>query len=188
MAEGRCWNNKAEARAVAQLRVKALAGSLLVETQQKLTVHLNNFLKSQKGRWGAYRSMFGEASPNPSIQSNQHLCWVYPRVRSDVLDFYLEPKAWLKGPFGIEEPDPVLSELVNLQTLEGYLIPGLGFDRTGTRLGRGRGYFDKALKNFRGLKIGVAFEVQVFDEPLPKESFDIPMDVIITDRGVFFTH
>lgn len=188
MAEGRSYYSKLDARAAARLRVKALAGSLLKESQVKLNVHLDNFLKNQKGRWGAYRSMPGEASPTTSIHNNQQLRWVYPRVNGDALDFYLEPTAWLKGPFGIEEPDPTLGEQVDLQTVEGYLVPGLGFDRNGTRLGRGRGFFDKALENFRGLRVGVAFEVQIFDDPLPKESFDVPMDVIITDRGVFFTH
>jgi 5-formyltetrahydrofolate cyclo-ligase len=188
MATERNSKSKTSVRAECQIRLKALVGTSLEESQLNLSLQLSSFLKEQKGRWGAYRPLPGEASPTLAIQNNQHLHWVYPRVASHSLDFFLDPKVWLKGPFGVEEPDPTFCESVELRTLEGYLIPGLGFDRSGTRLGRGKGYFDRALEYFEGLKVGVAFEVQILAEPIPRESFDIPMDVIITDRGVIFTH
>lgn len=187
MAEERNWKSKTEARTEALFRVKSFSVDSRDECQKSLDLHLDSFLKNQKGRWGAYRSINGEASPFKSIQKNNHLHWAYPCVRGETLDFYLEPKVWLKGQFGIEEPDPESSSRIYLQQLEGYLVPGLGFDRRGTRLGRGRGYFDRALEKFEGLKVGVAFEKQVFEEQLPREAFDVPMDVIVTNRGIFYT-
>jgi 5-formyltetrahydrofolate cyclo-ligase len=181
MAEEKNGKTKPEARSEAFRRLRALNEATLAEAQTRLTFHLSSFLKDQKGRWGAYRPIPGEASPTSSIQKNQHLRWAYPCVRGDVLEFYLDPKTWLAGPFGIEEPTAP-------QELDGYLVPGLGFDRSGTRLGRGRGFFDRALESFEGLRVGVAFETQVFQDTLPRESFDVPMDVIITDRGIYFIH
>jgi 5-formyltetrahydrofolate cyclo-ligase len=188
MAEEGKWKSKLEARAEARRRLSSLSESSMAERQFQLNSHLSKFLLEHSGSWGAYQPMAIEASPLPSIANSKHIRWVYPRVRDQVLDFYLEPKIWLKGPFGIAEPDPAQSELVNIQALNGYLVPGLGFDQKGARIGRGRGFFDRALQNFKGLKVGLAFDVQVLESPLPMESFDIPMDVLITDRGVFYTH
>lgn len=186
MAEETSWTTKPEVRVQAQVRLKALTEAAIKAAQQDLKVHLSEFLRSQKGVWGAYRPMVGEASPSDSIQTNQHLQWAYPLVKNNVLEFYLEPKAWRKGQFGIEEPDAQMCNLIDVTNLNGYLVPGLAFDRVGTRLGRGKGYFDQALMNFKGIKVGLAYDVQIFDKPLPKESFDVPMDLIITNRGVVY--
>lgn len=185
MVKEKVWTSKDEVRAELKARINALPKSEVEKAQQALNGHLNTFLSQQTGRWGAYRPKSGEISPLSSIQQNKHLRWVYPRVHNSTLEFFLEPKVWLNGSFGIEEPDPTASEQVDVQTLSGFLVPGLGFDGKGTRLGRGRGFFDRALEHFQGLKVGIALDHQVYwDAVLPRESFDIPMDVIVTDRGV----
>ena len=63
-----------------------------------------------------------------------------------------------------------------------WLVPGMAFSpRTGVRLGRGRGYYDRLLAGKPGLKIGVAAEGQLLDG-LPSEGHDIRMDVIVTEN------
>lgn len=185
MAADKGWQSKKEARAQLLLRLSELTNSAYSEMQERLCFHLDSFLSGQKGLWGAYRPLVSEASPSLSIQNNRHLSWAYPRMEGNFLEFYLEPKRWLKGALNIEEPDPLGSEKVTIQSLNGYLVPGLGFDQNGIRLGRGRGYFDRALAEFKGIKVGVAFSVQVVEE-LPHEEFDIPMDVLVTDQGIVF--
>ena len=61
------------------------------------------------------------------------------------------------------------------------LIPLLGFDRQGSRLGQGAGYYDRALaQQSEPLRIGVAWSVQEF-ENLPTDPWDMPLDAILTE-------
>jgi len=65
------------------------------------------------------------------------------------------------------------------------VIPGVGFDPHGVRLGRGRGFYDRALEMLRArgvvLVIGVAFEVQIVPQ-LPRDPWDQLVDVIVTEQ------
>ena len=68
------------------------------------------------------------------------------------------------------------------------VIPGVGFDHSGHRLGHGRGHYDRLLKKTRGYKVGLAFEEQLVPE-LPVEAHDVPVDLLITDQNLlYFTH
>jgi len=64
------------------------------------------------------------------------------------------------------------------------IIPGVGFDLAGRRLGRGGGHYDRALARYPLLvSVGVASEVQVVD-CLPEESWDRRMDLVVTERRI----
>jgi 5-formyltetrahydrofolate cyclo-ligase len=67
------------------------------------------------------------------------------------------------------------------------VVPGVAFDAAGRRLGRGRGYYDRALAELRRAggvtAVGVAYELQLVAE-LPHEPWDEPVDVIVTERRV----
>jgi 5-formyltetrahydrofolate cyclo-ligase len=64
------------------------------------------------------------------------------------------------------------------------ITPGLGFTMMGERLGYGRGYYDKWFaSNQVGLKIGIAFELQVVEE-LPIEKTDIALDMLVTEKRI----
>ena len=61
------------------------------------------------------------------------------------------------------------------------LIPLLGFDRQGSRVGQGAGYYDRALaQQSEPLRIGIAWSVQEF-ESLPADPWDMPLDAILTE-------
>lgn len=64
------------------------------------------------------------------------------------------------------------------------LIPALAFDVSFNRLGRGAGYYDRYLESFKGVKIGIGFELQLF-ESIPVSKFDIKMDYIITEKNIY---
>jgi 5-formyltetrahydrofolate cyclo-ligase len=84
------------------------------------------------------------------------------------------------GPaFGILEPSR--GDLAESLEIDLVIVPGLAFDTAGKRLGRGKGYYDKLLKNESMLKIGVCFDFQLVDE-VPTEPFDIAMDMVITPK------
>lgn len=80
------------------------------------------------------------------------------------------------GPFGILQPTPTKHKV----SIDLVIVPGRAFDPKGHRLGRGKGFYDAFLKNFKGIKIGICFDFQLEDS-IPIESFDIRMDKLITD-------
>ena len=82
------------------------------------------------------------------------------------------------GQFGISEPVNSCA-MVPLNMLDFILVPGVGFDLQGRRLGRGRGYYDQMLAAVRGTACGVAFDEQVVSE-LPVAPHDAQVNCILT--------
>lgn len=65
------------------------------------------------------------------------------------------------------------------------LVPGLVFDGDGHRVGYGGGYYDRFLAFYPGDKIGLARTTQISSNPLPIDGFDVPVDFIATETGVW---
>ncbi len=65
------------------------------------------------------------------------------------------------------------------------VIPGLAFTRDGHRLGRGKGYYDRYLADYKGLKTGICFQNQIF-ESVPHEEHDQLMDYVVTEESTFY--
>ena len=64
------------------------------------------------------------------------------------------------------------------------LVPGIGFDKKGSRIGHGKGYYDNLLKNSnRAVHIGLAFECQIV-KCIPTQNHDIPVDKIVTEKRI----
>lgn len=68
-----------------------------------------------------------------------------------------------------------------------WLIPGVVFDLVGTRVGRGKGFYDRLLSGKDGLKCGICFHSQVQILPIPNEPHDIAMDVLISNQQMYIT-
>lgn len=78
--------------------------------------------------------------------------------------------------FGI--PEPVGSLYPDPENIDVILVPGVAFDLAGGRLGRGKGYYDKMLKQTRAFKIGVCFDFQLVQQ-VPAEEHDVAVDRVI---------
>jgi 5-formyltetrahydrofolate cyclo-ligase len=67
------------------------------------------------------------------------------------------------------------------------IVPGVGFDFSGTRLGRGSGFYDRALATLREggrvQVVGLAFECQIVPV-LPYDSWDQGVDIVVSERRV----
>ena len=93
------------------------------------------------------------------------------------------------GMYRILEPRPELRSLpekqVQPEDLDLVMVPGVAFDRTGARMGHGKGYYDKLLwRARRAPLVALAFECQLFPE-IPTAPHDIFMDKIITELAVY---
>lgn len=84
---------------------------------------------------------------------------------------------------GIREPVSGVPFPINLIDL--VIVPGLGFDEFGHRLGRGRGFYDRFLAHpqFKGVACALAFEEQVTTS-VPVGPLDRHVDMIVTDETV----
>jgi 5-formyltetrahydrofolate cyclo-ligase len=87
----------------------------------------------------------------------------------------------LIGQFGIREPKPT-RPLAEIGTLELVLAPGVAFALDGTRLGRGKGYYDRLLEKARVPKIGICFDWQILTR-IPQDGHDVLMDYLATPTG-----
>lgn len=84
-----------------------------------------------------------------------------------------------KGVFGISEPLGAPAEGLDL-----LIVPAVAVDRRKRRVGYGKGYYDRFLKEKTGIKIALAYECQMFDE-IPSEEHDVTLDFIITEKEIY---
>ncbi len=84
------------------------------------------------------------------------------------------------GKFGVREPLADCAA-VSLDQFDLVLVPGMAFDLSGNRLGRGRGFYDRILSAASGVKCGVAHDFQLM-EKIPTELHDAKVDFIFTPR------
>lgn len=153
-----------------------------VQIQSQICENLRDFLKDQKGVWAGYLALPQEPDLNPVFRHTPRIEWAYPRMEAEHLAFYISQN-FIKGPFGVMEPAEDSRKLI-LEELQGVLLPGLGFNKRGHRLGKGRGFYDKALAHYKGPKIGICFDCQVVGEELPEEEHDIRVDVLVTEKEI----
>lgn len=107
----------------------------------------------------------------------------YPRVVHDVraLDFHeIALEELVVSRFGLREP-PKSCPTVDLAELSAVIMPGLAFDRSGGRIGWGRGHYDATLVTVPGaLRVGLAFDCQLI-ERVPSEPHDALLHILITE-------
>lgn len=108
-----------------------------------------------------------------------------PRVNGLNLEILPYDKSSLRlGAFHIEEPDG--TETASVREIDLIIVPGVGYDPDGNRVGRGKGYYDRLLSESRATKIGVAYDFQVVDS-IDCEPHDIGVDIVITDTTYYHT-
>ena len=87
-----------------------------------------------------------------------------------------------KGPHGVLEPTG--SKILDKRMALPILVPGLAFDRRGYRVGYGGGHYDRYLKNYPGLKVGLCYEACLLDE-IEVDPWDQPVDILLTEGGEY---
>ena len=84
--------------------------------------------------------------------------------------------------FGIFEPNEECEIIIPTEKTI-CITPALLFSKDGHRLGYGKGYYDRFLKDFNGISIGFSYSDCVLDF-IPHNAHDIPLDMIITESEV----
>lgn len=128
-----------------------------------------------------YLTNDGEISPHAICQWLwQHNIFTYlPSIHGETLVFahYHPDSQWQKNQFGIAEP--IDTAPLSGDDMDLVLMPLVGFDLKGGRLGMGGGYYDKTFAKRSARLIGLAHDCQQVDK-LPIEDWDVPLDAIAT--------
>lgn len=94
--------------------------------------------------------------------------------------------------FGIPEPDVPASSLLEPGALSLVVVPLVGFDASGQRLGMGGGWYDRSFA-FRAADapppwlVGAAFAAQRCEDGIPRKPWDVTLDAVCSDRDTFIT-
>ena len=117
-----------------------------------------------------------------SLNIGKTIC--LPKVEENELKFYkinsicekLE-----KSKFGIEEPKVEKENLIDNNLIDLVIVPGICFDTEKNRLGFGKGYYDRFLKQKDFKTIGICFDEQIAVK-IPTDEYDVKVKQIITDK------
>jgi 5-formyltetrahydrofolate cyclo-ligase len=144
------------------------------------------------GYVAGYWAMDGEVPLHVlQLRLPAHSRWCLPCIQADGS---LRFAPWRPGDplvsnrFGIPEPDLDPASQLDAADMAVILLPLVGFDRAGHRLGMGGGFYDRSLA-FRTARpappprlVGVAYAAQE-TAALPDDAWDVPLDAIVTEQG-----
>jgi 5-formyltetrahydrofolate cyclo-ligase len=126
-----------------------------------------------------YVAFRNEIDLAPLLETLPGIKWVAPRVvgRRMVLHPY-DPSRLVRHRYGMLEP-PADAPVVDPQTLDLVLVPGVAYDWRGGRMGFGGGFYDGFLPTTPALRVGITYDACLVDE-LPSDDHDQRMDWIVT--------
>ncbi len=188
-----CTFTKESLRQQIRQKRKALDSRSLRYKNEKISDNLLNLPEiDYANRIAVYASLPLEAGTDSILTSllDMHKEVVLPRV--DGKELVLHKVSDLKrdlipqGAFKIMEPDPAYCPVIPPDSVDLFILPGLGFDVFGSRVGYGIGYYDRLLSQSRAdaLKIALAYEFQVV-HAIQLKKYDVPMEMIVTEREVY---
>ncbi len=141
---------------------------------------LPDFIQSQN--IGIYMSYRNEADTINIIKNNKKNYFIPKCFGNDMKFFPLKSLDEVeKGTFGVLEPTN--TNEIEINDLDLIIVPLLLFDKNRNRVGYGKGYYDRVLKDYHGKKIGIAFSFQEVENTYP-HLLDIPLDMIITNEKI----
>jgi len=153
--------------------------------EERVAEHLTSLCAEAKVV-GGYAPLGSEISPLLAIEEARAVGRIvaFPAFDHPAKPFKFRAGDPLEaGPFGIVQPKrstPVVEpDLI--------LVPLIAIDGAGTRLGRGKGHYDRALVRLRksGAKlVGVGWALQRLTERIPADEWDIPLDAFASPDGL----
>lgn len=157
-------------------------------------------IQFQKAELPFIRSLLSYWPIEENNEPNTHLYTDYLEFKNPELviaypksDFFMddmmaivvnEETDFIKNEFNIYEPEN--NELISPEEIDMILVPLLAVDKSGYRIGYGKGFYDKFLASCRKdcIKVGFSYFDPV-DEIADKEVFDVPLDLCITPQNVY---
>ena len=165
--------------------VRTLSDAERARLEHRLAQHLTS-LFAGVSVVGGYHPLGSEISPLPAMEEARAVGAIvaFPCFANPAKPFrFLAGDPLEPGPFGIMQPakrhPAVEPDLV--------LVPLIAIDGRGTRLGRGKGHYDRALVGLKKSKarlIGVGWPIQRLTETIPADEWDVPLDAFASPDGI----
>jgi 5-formyltetrahydrofolate cyclo-ligase len=165
--------------------VRSLSDADRAVLERRLAEHLTSFFAGVSVV-GGYCPLGSEISPLPATEEARAVGSIvaYPCFKDPAKPFrFLAGDPLEPGPFGIMQPaqrHPVVQpDLV--------LVPLIAVDARGTRLGRGKGHYDRALislKKCGARLIGIGWQLQRLTDSIPADDWDVPLDGFASPDGL----
>ena len=177
--------SKRELRGEALERRRAYARSLEPGLRRELEAKLADLVSPHllgASVVAGYHPLKDEISPYPVLDAllpgqRAALPWFLDR---DSRMLFREAPAAEPSPWGVLQP-PAEAEALAPDIV---LVPLVAADRRGSRIGHGKGHYDRALAHLRGsgpvFTIGLAWEPQILEDEVPADPWDVPLDAIAT--------
>lgn len=169
-------------------RAKAIRAELdLVQISQAAAPFLAEVLQGAQNIL-LYSAFAGEPDPALVQPLLPHAHFYLPKVVGEQLLIFPSGGQLLPHRYGFLEPAGTETAF-DPARLEAVVVPGLAFDRTGHRLGYGKGFYDRFLVQLTPEVIIVGFvPSQLIFEQLPKDPWDQPVDCLVSELGVWLPH
>lgn len=172
--------NKIELRRKALEARKFCTQKFVLRKSLSISRKLANFLKLKKVKnVVSYNPINNEVQPNFFISTNFNI--FFTKINAQTLRI-AQSKSFKRGRFSVLEP--FCGVYAFKKQIDCFIVPALVFDKRGYRIGYGRGFYDKLLKNSKALKIGVGFDFQVKNFNIKEDKFDVSVDYIITEKRI----
>jgi 5-formyltetrahydrofolate cyclo-ligase len=183
---------KAEARNILSQKRAALTESACMKLDDLLLIQLQRIDWSTTSVLASFYPLANKHEPN-TLLFEKYIKTLYPFIRfcypivdskKQQMDFYFETATLNLNVYGIQEPLPF--NQVAPEMIDTMLVPLLGFDQKGHRVGYGKGYYDRYLsKANKGLqKIGVSY-FEPMDNFTDTNEFDVPLSCCITPWNTY---
>ncbi|MFP6856182.1 MAG: 5-formyltetrahydrofolate cyclo-ligase [Roseibacillus sp.] len=167
--------------------LKNLSREEIPPLNRALADHLVSWLGPGVRTVAVFANLPGEPDLGDLHRKLPETSFCYPKVVGARLRFHRtsDPLSLRVASFGIREPDPADHPEIAIPEIDVVLCPGLAFAPDGVRLGRGKGFYDRALEEARPnvRRVGVCFALQVRDN-LPAAKHDQLMSQLATENGV----
>ena len=183
---------KAEARNILSQKRAALTESACMKMDDLLLIQLQRIDWSMTSVLASFYPLANKNEPN-TLLFEKYIKTLYPFIRfcypivnaeQHQMDFYFETETLQINAYGIQEPLPF--NQVPSAMIDTMLVPLLGFDQKGHRVGYGKGYYDrylaKANKDIQ--KIGVSY-FEPMDNFTDTNEFDVPLSCCITPWNTY---
>jgi len=189
---------KSTLRAQLRRRRRALDAAQQAQAAQDLATQLQQLPAFARARRIAfYLACDGEIDPAAALAAALERgaqCYAPVIADGDKILRFAEITAraeFRAGRFGIAEPVAADRDLLEARALDLALLPLVGFDRRGNRIGMGGGFYDATFARTAGaantgrgtLLVGLAHEIQRVDA-IDAEAWDIPLTAVVTDRRI----
>lgn len=167
-------------------RRKALTHEEIEEKSAKITQLLTAFAIYRSAKCiCVYMAAFNEPRTMPLIQKaladGKTVCVPITDTENTTLSlsYIHDISALRKGAYGIFEPTVIDS--ANPRDVDLIVVPGIVFDKSGSRIGFGKGFYDRLLTDTRAVKVGLCYQFQLC-EGVPSDKHDIPMNMLVTEE------